>query len=701
MLDQRILRLLPFSACILTLLVLGFSLYGPDVHSVHVADLVDLVPWWSSSSSSEDVAPLDPIPDPNDDSHPIIELLRKADEEFNAFLDKETFDLPAAAKRYRERRGRHPPPGFDKWWQYAKDNNATIVEDFWDQIYHDLNPLWALNPKDMLDNVRAQPRLFKLRNGKVTHESDHFWMPIWQDLINDVAEDLPDMDLSMNTMDEPRLFIPWEDMAGYMEKEKKSRKLVDHNQVNDKFSAFNEAAPDFVPPEYPWDGSQPIWPRAASACPPDSPARQAPLQTDFSQPPNLTTTYTSEHTTAGYVSNYTLSTSLCHQPDIQGLHGFFIESISTSTGPKLFPLFGSSKLLQNSEILVPPAMYYKGDDRFTITAPAVPWSQKTSSLVWRGLASGGRNKESNWKGFHRHRLVSMLNGTQALLMPNSSNFIDIESLPLEHFHLQSLEQSSLPPNEALGHWLNQFADVGLNDLACFPREAPPPNGLTCYYTSYLFSPSSHVTLEEQHHHKYLVDVDGNSFSGRYRDFLSSGSMPIKATLFREWHDSRLVPWKHFVPMDNRFLDIYGIMEFFLGYEDPAPVDAIDTSSSSHVDLEHEAEAAEFELHLPPNTAEARRRRRHLTKSQSQSQSEIKPRREKRAPDTETQLNAIFPNGRDYLAKKIALDGRDWAAKVLRIEDMRVYTYRLLLEYARVMDESREKLGWIDDLAGLW
>lgn len=46
----------------------------------------------------------------------------------------------------------------------------------------------------------------------------------------------------------------------------------------------------------------------------------------------------------------------------------------------------------------------------------------------------------------------------------------------------------------------------------------------------------------------------------------STSLPIKATIFREWHDSRLMPWIHFVPMDNRFMDFYGIMEYFLGYK---------------------------------------------------------------------------------------------------------------------------------------
>lgn len=388
---------------------------------------------------------------------------------------------------------------------------------------------------------------------------------------------------------------------------------------------------DGEPKEYHWDREGPIWSRIANVCPPESPARLAPVQTNFTQPPVLSTFNMMPHTKEGYVENYTLSTSLCHQPDLQGLHGFLIEAISTSIGDKLFPMFGSSKLSVNSEILVPAAMYYKTDPMFN-TRAHVPWEEKENSMIWRGLASGGRNKEDNWKGFHQHRLVSMLNGTQAIAMANNSGFIDIQNLPLDLWHLQTWNNTltSEPRNEAMGKWLQSWADAAFGDLNCLPTDT---SDKTCYYTNYLFKSVGHMTLAEQLHHKFLVDVDGNGFFGRYRDFVSSGSLPIKATIFREWHDSRLVPWKHFVPLDNRFLDIYGIMEFFLG--DSVPV------------------------------------------------------------GDEARNKTIA--GRDLMAEKIALDGRDWAQKVLRKEDMRVYMYRLLLEYARVMDEKRDRLGWVDDI----
>jgi hypothetical protein len=229
MLSLRIIRLLPYVAGISTLLILATFVYSGNLDST-----LHLVPWLSNTPGEP--APLDPIPDAKDDPHPIIELLHQADSEFKALLSKETFDLAASARRYREKRGRHPPPGFDKWWKYAHDNNATIVEEFWDQIYHDLTPLWALDQKEMLKDVRAQPRLFKLRQGKVTHESDHFWMPIWQDLINTIAKDLPDMDLAMNSMDEPRLLIPWETMKDYVQTERTGRGVLPVEKVMTKYS---------------------------------------------------------------------------------------------------------------------------------------------------------------------------------------------------------------------------------------------------------------------------------------------------------------------------------------------------------------------------------------------------------------------------------------------------------------------------------
>ncbi|KAI1496833.1 hypothetical protein F5X99DRAFT_421812 [Biscogniauxia marginata] len=47
-------------------------------------------------------------------------------------------------------------------------------------------------------------------------------------------------------------------------------------------------------------------------------------------------------------------------------------------------------------------------------------------------------------------------------------------------------------------------------------------------------------------------------------------------------------------------------------------------------------------------------------------------------------------------EEIATAGRDWAQKALRKEDMQVYMFRLLLEWARIVDDRREDLGFSPD-----
>lgn len=107
----------------------------------------------------------------------------------------------------------------------------------------------------------------------------------------------------------------------------------------------------------------------------------------------------------GYVANYTLSTDFCHQPDLQALEGIFVEPISTSATKSLIPLFGGSKLSRNNDIILPAVIYWSEEDRFFGAAGAsIPWASKHSSALWRGVATGGRNRATNWRAFQRRML---------------------------------------------------------------------------------------------------------------------------------------------------------------------------------------------------------------------------------------------------------------------------------------------------------
>lgn len=63
----------------------------------------------------------------------------------------------------------------------------------------------------------------------------------------------------------------------------------------------------------------------------------------------------------------------------------------------------------------------------------------------------------------------------------------------------------------------------------------------------------------------LAKVENWMLVGRFRSLLLSGSVVIKDTIFREWHDTRLVPWIHYVPHRGIYgQDLWSIVRYFLG-----------------------------------------------------------------------------------------------------------------------------------------
>ncbi|PKX97010.1 putative capsular associated protein [Aspergillus novofumigatus IBT 16806] len=568
-------------------------------------------------------------PSPSGD-HPIDQLILNADAEWRSLLGKEAKTFEAATEEYRRRRDRHPPPGFKEWFEFARSKDALIIEDFFDQIYDDLNPFWGLEPKEIRRQAQSLKPRIAVRKHKATAITDHkaLWLDSWLSLVRSIQQYLPDLDMPFNPMDESRIVVPSETIAEYMGKERVSRQWMRDKSpaefITEYTAAKDEPQSGKFEPRFLGPNDGPFWHMARVGCPPDSPSRKS-LTVDPDTVLQVAMENFLPHSQNGYVRNWTQSKDICWRPEMQALHGTFIEPVSISTAHELFPLFGGSKLPVNNEILIPPAMYWAKDKRYSGgDKHGGPWESKKDSLIWRGIASGGRNRINNWTGFQRHRLLAMLNGTSvAAAERNNSHFVNFVLPNYDYYNLASGHAGQLH------EFVEDHVDAGFIHLVCFPcvPDQPCEYDLTdphCAYTEPYFALVPAMPMDKQYDYKYLPDIDGNSFSGRYRGFLLSTSLPIKATIYDEWHDSRLIPWAHFVPMDSTFLDIYGIMEYFIGYGGP---------------------------------------------------------------------------GHDSAARKIALNGKEWAEKVLRREDMQIYMYRLLLEYARICDDRRDNLGYTEDI--LW
>ncbi|GAB7365620.1 hypothetical protein MBLNU230_g6688t1 [Neophaeotheca triangularis] len=298
-------------------------------------------------------------------------------------------------------------------------------------------------------------------------------------------------------------------------------------------------------------------------------------------------------------------------------------STSTLATHKLIPIFGECKLNVNNDILFPANMYWKRDRRYEYNGEQdVSWHNKDDTMIWRGSTSGGTTtgtEPKRWQTMHRQRLVQLTNSTELLL---DSKNLTILALNISSTDPKTYTATSFSPVSLA----KDYTDIGFTQKTnCVPD---------CSFYNSKFAMLNKTKLTDTFKSKYLIDVDGMSFSGRWRAFLQSRSLGLKATIFREWHDSRLWAWRHFVPVDNRYGDLYSLLAYFAGFNG--------TSPASNGD------------------------------------------------------DAVTVPRHDFEAHKIAHQGRDWAEKVLRREDMEIYLFRLLLEYGRIIDDNRDHIGLVGD-----
>ena len=497
-----------------------------------------------------------------DDSHPIAALMKDADQRWKKYENTRSLTFKETVSKYRRQYGRHPPPGFEKWYLYAREKNVFNIDDF-EQIMDDLRPFWALEPKvirtlaaHMWEKPDEAVSGIHIRDHKIVKQSLQSWRSeTMVTLIEKFIDRLPDMDIAMNRADQPRVVVPWADMQSLLAKELETRQMPP--EANNEFSKTqpnllditlepeNDASPREDPGWFGAHGKQ-YMEIAKTACPPESHAVKK-----GSSKKDAEKLYKSD--IGGIVTNYNRSSDLCTVgPEIMDKHGFLFSASTIIATTRLVPIFGECKVNINSDILFPANMYWKHDDRYDYNGQGdLDWVDKKDSMIWRGVTSGGVQLADNWQRMHRQRLVMLLNNT---LLRDNQNITVLSERPGSNGEYERFEHFQA------AEFAEDHTDVGFVEAwGCIPN--------CSFYDEYLLM-KPQVTMPEQFQSKFLVDVDGHSFSGRWRAFLESKSLGIKATIFREWHDSRLFAWRHFVPMDNRFDDVYSLLSYFIGYGQP-------------------------------------------------------------------------------------------------------------------------------------
>ncbi|KAI6093439.1 glycosyltransferase family 90 protein [Hypoxylon rubiginosum] len=579
---------------------------------------------------------------------PIIADLRRESDAWIAGAGKSK-TLEAAVSEYKRRYGIPPPPNFDKWYEFATSVNSPIIDTF-DQIHVDLLPYWGTLPsvlRQRTTHLLEHPSLsmggILIEDGKIDisphiHGTHRWMMDVTKDMVEPFARWLPDMQLAFNLDDECRVSVPLDRMNAYTEEGLKARARLATKQSLLSFGGAQNPpwAKDYLgadesiwKEQSPWfvgrSKRQIFYEWILPTCPADSPVnkyrwwnRKAECL-DCSAP----------HMTNGFVSNWTLSGDLCHQPDLAYLHGVLLSPSAMAPSRTLFPVFSQSRLYNFADILYPSPWNF-GEKVEIENNKTIPWDQKLNSVYWRGASSDGFAVHGSWQTFLRARFVHMasraklsvrakslfnlipsrrdlsISSLRSALTPSTSSSSSSSSYPLSEPSQASQSVALAEDRLAIN-----VSFVG-NFNRCDERDCAAEH--ITFYGSPAAEPPPSLDFQEHWHHRHLVDLDGAAFSGRFLPFLKSGSLPYRAALFRTWWEERVHAWRHFVPLDVRLGDLWGAVDYLGG----------------------------------PGLAEA---------------------------------------------DEIAQAGRDWALRSLRKEDMQVYMFRLLLEWGRLVDDRREDLGF--------
>ena len=72
---------------------------------------------------------------------------------------------------------------------------------------------------------------------------------------------------------------------------------------------------------------------------------------------------------------------------------------------------------------------------------------------------------------------------------------------------------------------------------------------------------------EYKNHRLVIDIDGQGSTDRFYKLLASGSTVLKQTLCEEWHDERLMPWVHYVPISMHMEELPEVVRWLTDEEE--------------------------------------------------------------------------------------------------------------------------------------
>ncbi|KAF2216052.1 glycosyltransferase family 90 protein [Cercospora zeae-maydis SCOH1-5] len=251
-----------------------------------------------------------------------------------------------------------------------------------------------------------------------------------------------------------------------------------------------------------------------------------------------------EHKVFGLVQDNFNALALCDHLEWEHAHGFWESAASLKVARAPLPVLSAAVISTMNDIPFPARAYthsaYAYDE-----AEVVEYEKKSHGLYWAGKTTGGFQQvtATDWVPLHRQRFVSLANDQDA----EAQTFLRRE----KDDGLWKL--ASGPLNKTM-------FNVHFTDVVQCATDA-------CDVQRKYFDVIKAEPRKKALEYTLVFDADGNGHSARYYRFVQSRSLPLKQTIFREWHDDRLQPWLHYVPISLEMTELPEVVRYFVEEEE--------------------------------------------------------------------------------------------------------------------------------------
>ena len=483
--------------------------------------LVRLSLSWLSSGQEQavDVDLISPL-------HPIEIIVNDAQSQLTQKVNSQSKTFEDAIAEYKRRYGRRPFPNFLEWFELAQKYDFQLIDEF-DSAMRMLEPFWGLPPSTLrtltestLAELPDHFMRYEVSNHNVSVAQGH-GVPWLRDVIrhwlpDGVLDLVPDLLLAINVFDEPSVCVAHDILEQAAQKAR----------IHERSEGTPPRSSHFLD-----IGKQDVWEAVTVSCPVNSSARQTICNQALAEGKPLE-----------FIQDIRKSKDICEHCELQYKEGFLMEPESLELTHSLTPIWSQGKISSFSDIVF-PSPFYSMRSKDYIESEDPDWDEKGNTLYWVGAATGGHATENNWRNMQRQRL--------ALMTASDS------TAPIELLHQN--DQGVWTPYNATMTDLPYFS----TRISGTTSQCDAPACLA--ETSAFHIPPSEPKdpLNATYTHKLVLDLDGNSFSGRYYRLLLSKSTVLKQTLFEEWHDDRLVPWVHYVPISTGMEELGEVVRFLV------------------------------------------------------------------------------------------------------------------------------------------